>query len=124
VGTLEYAVMLALWELGEATTRDVHERVGAPGGLAYTTTATVLDRLLGKGLVSRVPRGKTFAYRAAAARDVIDRARARETVGRLMGEDPRPAITSLVDAVESLDPELLDELARVTEARRKARHGS
>lgn len=113
--------MVALWELGVATIRQVHERVGEPGGLAYTTTATVLDRLHDKGCCSRIRNGKSFAYRAELSRQDVDRARARETLHRLISSDPLPAIASLVDAVESLDPSLLDELERATAARRRSR---
>jgi len=123
-GTLEYAVMVALWELRVATTPEVHERVGRSAGLAYSTTATVLDRLHAKGCCSRLRVGKTYSYRPAIAREEVDRARAEETLGRLLGDDPLPAIASLVDAVESLDPDLLDELARVTAERRGSRRGS
>lgn len=120
-GTLEYAVMVALWELGVATIRQVHERVAAPSGLAYTTTATVLDRLHDKGCCSRERSGKSFSYRPEISRQDVDRARTRETLHRLMASDPLPAIASLVDAVESIDPALLDELERATAARRRAR---
>jgi predicted transcriptional regulator len=121
---LEYSVMLALWDLGSATTPEVHARVGEPAGLAYSTIATVLDRLHDKGCCSRLRVGKAFSYRPEIARAEADRARARETIGRLIGDDPLPAIVCLVDAVESLDPALLDELARVTAARRRSRDGS
>jgi predicted transcriptional regulator len=123
-GTLEYAVMVALWDLGSATTREVHARVGEPAGLAYTTMATVLDRLHAKGCCSRVRVGRMFSYRPEIGRVQADLARAQETLSRLIGQDALPAIVSLVDAVESLDPELLDELARITAERRKARDGS
>ena len=123
-GPLEYAIMSVLWELGTATIREVHERVGAPTGLAYTTTATVLDRLHDKGCCSRLRVGRSFSYRAELAREDVDRARARETITRLVADDPVPAIAHLVEAIESLDPELLQELARATAARRKARDGS
>lgn len=123
-GPLEHAVMVVLWELGTATTREIHERVGTPAGLAYTTTATVLDRLHAKGCCSRLRLGKAFSYRAEIARDDVDRALARATITRLVGDDPAPAIACLVDAIESLDPDLLQELARVTAERRKARDGS
>ena len=33
------------------------------GGMAYTTTMTVLARLYDKGIVSREPAGRAFAYR-------------------------------------------------------------
>jgi predicted transcriptional regulator len=116
--------MVVLWDLGTATAREIHARVGEPGGLAYTTTATVLDRLTQKGCCSRLRLGKAFTYRAELSRDDVDRARARDTINRLVADDPVPAIACLVEAIESLDPELLAELARVTAERRKARDGS
>jgi len=116
--------MSVLWELGTATIRDVHARVGSPVGLAYTTTATVLDRLHDKGCCSRLRVGRSFSYRAELSREDVDRARARDTITRLVADDPVPAIAHLVEAIESLDPELLQELARATAARRKARDGS
>lgn len=120
-GTLEYAIMRVLWDRGTATTREIHEVVGEPAGLAYTTTATVLDRLHAKGCCSRLRLGKAFSYRPEIPRELVDRARAQATITRLIGDDPVPAITCLVEAIEALDPELLDELARVTAARRKGR---
>jgi len=113
--------MAALWELGSASAREIHTRVGAARKLVYTTTAKVLDRLHAKGLVRRERNGRAFIYRPKVARDVIERARARATLGRLLGVEPRPAIATLVDAVESLDPGMLDELARVVNARRRSR---
>ena len=123
-GDLERAVLDALWDLGESTGRQIHDRVGAPAGLAYTTVAKVLDRLVAKRLVRRRPDGRLFRYQAAVARERIERASARVSVRRLLGDEPRPAIATLVDAVEAVDPELLDELARVVATRRRARRGS
>jgi len=50
-GDLEYAVLAKLWELGSASAREIHEQVGEPAKLVYTTTAKVLDRLHAKRLV-------------------------------------------------------------------------
>lgn len=123
-GDLEYAVLAALWELGVATIRDVHERVGMPNGLVYTTIAKVVDRLFAKGLVSREELGKTFRYRARGDRAAVERRRARVSLEHLFGDAPQPGIATLVDAVEAIDPALLDELARVVNARRRKRRGS
>jgi len=122
-GELEYAVLTALWDRGEATARDVHEVVGEPRGLVYTTTAKVLDRLREKGLIRRRELAKTFVYRAVVARKVVLRARAREAVKSVLGDEPRPAVAALVDAVEAVDPELLDELERLVAQRRANRGG-
>jgi predicted transcriptional regulator len=120
-GRLEYAVLVALWEAGPLSAPAIHDRVGVPLDLAYTTTAKVLDRLHGKGLVERQPSGKTFLYTAAAERPATERARVRRLLDTILGDAPRPALATLVDAVTSIDPGLLDELARVVEARRRSR---
>lgn len=123
-GDLEYAVLSALWDLGRASAREIHDVVGEPVGLVYTTIAKVLDRLHEKGLVERVREGRAFVYRATATRNRIDKARASTSLRRLLGPEPRPAIATLVAAVEAIDPELLDELGRAVAARKRARRGS
>ena len=123
-GDLEYAVLAKLWELGIASAREIHNQVGEPAGLVYTTTAKVLDRLHDKALVTRERRGKAFIYQARIARDVVERARARTTLSRLLGSRPHAAVATLVDAVESIDPKLLDELERAVAARRRSRRGT
>jgi BlaI family transcriptional regulator, penicillinase repressor len=123
-GRLEYAVLFSVCELGAASARDVHLQVGEADGLAYTTIAKVLDRLHAKGLVARKRKGMAFIYRPRIARGVIEFIRARESLSTLLGPAPRPAVATLVGAMESLDPGLLDELERAVAARRKPRDGS
>ena len=118
-GELEYAVLVALWDLGRATARDVHDRIGEPEGLVYTTIAKVLDRLLAKRLVHRERDGKAFIYRAAVKREPLDRDRARRSLSSLLGDDPRPAVAGIVDAIAAIDPTLLDELGRAIAAHRR-----
>jgi BlaI family transcriptional regulator, penicillinase repressor len=122
-GDLEYAVLAKLWELGSASARDIHTQVGEPQGLVYTTTAKVLDRLHAKRLVSRERKGLAFIYRPRVARTLVDNARARELLIRLFGPAPHSAAATLIDAVESLDPKLLDELAEAIAGRRRSKHG-
>lgn len=121
---LEYAVLAELWELGAASVRELHERLGAPQGLVYTTTAKVVDRLREKGLVQRQPRGNAFVYQPRIAREEVERARARNAVSRLLGSSPRAAVAALVEAVDAVDPALLDELERAVTARRRSKHGA
>jgi len=123
-GELEYAVLFSVCELGAASARDVYLQVGERDGLAYTTIATVLDRLHTKGLVSRKRKGLAFVYRPRLARRVVEFARAQVSLRKLLGAAPRPAVATLVEAMESLDPGLLDELERAVTACRGRRHGS
>ena len=123
-GGLEYAVLAKLWELDTASARELHGQENQAAGLVYTTTAKVLDRLLEKGLVTRERVGKAFVYRAKIAREVVERERARSAVSRLLGSQPHSAVAALVEAVESIDPNLLEELERVVAVRRRSKHGA
>jgi len=123
-GELEYAVLFSVCELGAASAREVHEQVGATAGLAYTTIAKVLDRLHAKGLVARKRKGIAFVYRPRIARRVVEFARAQVSLRKLLGPAPLPAMATLVEAIESLDPELLEELERAVAARQGVRRGS
>lgn len=121
---LEYAVLAELWQLGTASVRELHEKLGARQGLVYTTTAKVVDRLRDKGLIERQRNGQAFLYKARAAREDVERARARNAVTRLLGSTPRAAVAALVEAVDSVEPGLLDELERAVAARRRSKHGA
>ena len=70
LGALEASVLSALWDSGEPlSVREVQARIRREPPLAYTTVLTVLDRLHGKGAVSRVMCGKAYVYRPAMSRE-------------------------------------------------------
>jgi predicted transcriptional regulator len=121
---LEYDILAKLWELGVGSVRELHEQLGQRDGLVYTTTAKVVDRLREKGLVERQPRGRAFIYRPRVAREDVESARARKAVSRLFGAAPHAAVAALVDAVDAVDPKLLDELERIVIARRRSKDGA
>ena len=123
-GKLEYAVLMAVWEGGTVTVRELHERVGVPLGLVYTTTARVLDRLHAKRLVERVKDGKVFRYRAAASRHEIERAQLTRTLTSVLAEGTQPALATLVEVMEEIRPGLLDELTATIDAIRRSRRES
>jgi predicted transcriptional regulator len=121
---LEYLVLTKLWQLGTASVRDLHGQIDKPEGLVYTTIAKVIDRLRGKGLIQRERHGKAFVYRASVARESVERARAQHAISRLLGPTPRAAVAALVDAVDAVDPKLLDELERAVAAHRRSKRGT
>jgi len=124
LGEQEYAVWLVVQKLGHTSIRQVYDAAGAPRGLAYTTIATVLDRLFAKGVVERERTGRSFVYWAPRRAPPTKRVRARTLIARVLGSNPEPAISTLVDAVEAIDPALLDRLAEEIAARRRNRRDS
>ena len=109
-GDLEMSLLSELWEKPGATVRQLHEAVGLPRGIVYTTVAKVLDRMVDKGLVCREAVGRAYAYEPLVDRVETHRAMARDFLARLGGGEARPAVAALVGALEDSDPELLEAL--------------
>lgn len=68
LGPLEAEIMQVLWATDKPlTVRQTLEALnaGREPGLAYTTVMTVMSRLSDKGVLTREPGGRGFAYRAA-----------------------------------------------------------
>lgn len=73
--------MNTLWPLGEATVRDIRDRLADRRPRAYTTIMTIMDRLARKGVVERRKSGRAYLYRP-----------------RLTADDARSqALTQLID---------------------------
>jgi len=114
---LELACLNALWQMGEASVRQVQEALASTHKLAYTTVLTVLDRLARKGIVHRRMAGRSFLYRPALSRDNLRRAAVRELLegyfdgsqAALMEFLRREATTPEIEssAAAPLDPALL-----------------
>ena len=56
--------MNTLWPVGEATVREIRDRLAERLPRAYTTIMTIMDRLARKGVVTRRKAGRAFVYRA------------------------------------------------------------
>lgn len=108
--------MNLLWDRGDATVREMLERLG--GTLAYTTVMTVLDRLHGKGQVIRRKEGMAWRYRAAEAREAVLGQKAAALLTDARGE-PEPLLMAFLDRADATDPGVLDELERLIQKRRQ-----
>lgn len=111
--------MEAVWDLDEATGRQVMEHVNARSERvrAYTTIATTLHRLHEKGDLSRVRRGRTDVFRARHERDVWLDERASTAVEDLMDRYGEVALVHFTRHVEGLDDERLAALRRLLDER-------
>jgi len=121
LGEQEYAVWRVVYRLGRCSVRQVHEAVGVPRDVAYTTVATMLDRLFAKGVVHRERDGRSFWYWISRRAIPSRRVPGKTVIARILGNDAAPAIATLVDAVEAVDPALLDKLVAEIAARRRKR---
>jgi predicted transcriptional regulator len=101
---LETDVLGVLWDAEVAMTPgEVRDALG--GDLAYTTVMTVLTRLLDKGLVSRTPHGRAFAYLPSQSRPEL----AAKRMGEILADagDRAGALSGFVGGLSKRDAELL-----------------
>lgn len=100
--------------------RDVAAQLKRRPALAYTTVLTVLDRLHDKGFVAREKDGRAFMYRPRIGREALMGERAASALSK-KGPPESAVLMAFLDSVESRDPKVLDQLAKLIAERRTGR---
>jgi len=118
---VELEFMTRLWELGEATVRDVLDALGPARKLAYTSGATILRILEQKEFVTSTRQGKTFLYKAALTKDVYQSRSLRNLSEKLFGNAPVALVARLVDD-DHLSAQALDEIRALIDKRLRDVH--
>jgi predicted transcriptional regulator len=120
LGKLERQVIEEIWRLGEVSVRDVVRAFDEQ--VAYTTIMTTLDRLYKKKLLQRRKDGRAFLYTALVNRDDFDQGIKADVVDGLLGngaDGVGPVLACIVDTVSERDRELLDELDRLVQEKKR-----
>jgi len=103
LGPLEARIMEVLW--AEDRPLPVQEVCRRLGGAHHKTVLTVLNRLVGKGLVERLPAGRAHLFRPRETREAfLARVADRVIQGLLEGWGPL-AVARFLTALESLSPQ-------------------
>lgn len=110
----ELDVMKVLWGGGKLSAREVHEALAEEQGWAYSTTRTVLDRMVGKGLVERQSFHRLYLYRPAISRPAGLARLVRDFAARVVETDWAPVVSLFADS-QALSAEEVDELSRLLE---------
>ncbi|BDU68694.1 transcriptional regulator [Geothrix oryzae] len=66
---VELSILRALWDLGPATVRQVHEVLASDRDLAYTAVLKMMQTMVDKGLLLRDESGRSHIYRPSQARE-------------------------------------------------------
>ena len=120
LGKLERQVLEETWRHGEVSVRDVYRAFEER--IAYTTLMTTLDRLFKKNLLERRKDGRAFVYSAIVARDEFERGIKEDVVDGLLGhgaDEVEPVLACIVDTITERDRELLDELDRLVQEKKR-----
>jgi BlaI family transcriptional regulator, penicillinase repressor len=125
----ELEALKVLWRDGEATVRDIYDRMGQSGAkLAYTTVLSLLQVMEQKGLVTHRQEGKAYLYAATVERDCTFRSLAGGFLERVfdgaMDEYLVHALQSRRPSGDELDrlEKMIGE-ARERQSKRESRKG-
>lgn len=96
VSDIQLLLMRSLWDAGRATTAEVHEQVGKPRQLAYTTVATLLTRLEKRGLIKSVKEQGERVFRPLVTEAEVTRSMVSSLVETLFRGDHSALVSHLV----------------------------
>lgn len=120
LGSLERATMSEVWKQKEVSVRQVE--MAFDERIAYTTVMTTLDRLYKKGFLNRRKEGRAFLYSPKFTIEELEHGLTVDVIGSLLDaatERVEPVLACIVDAVSDRDRELLDELERLVQEKRR-----
>jgi BlaI family penicillinase repressor len=123
----EMDIMGALWEIGQASVREIQERLPKRDRPAYTTVQTIVRRLQEKGAVRQVKTiGNAFIFEAVITRKAAHR-RLIDDLLEMFGGSARPLMAHLAEAgkltledVRQIDEMLSDQEAKAERVVRPA----
>ncbi|MBN2592394.1 MAG: BlaI/MecI/CopY family transcriptional regulator [Sedimentisphaerales bacterium] len=119
-GQLQRAVIEVVWELGEATVRQVWKRLCHKKDLAYTTVLTAMQRLEKNGWLRHRVDGRKHIYLPTRTREQAGAGSVRKFVQRMFDGNALLLFRQLVEEGELSDKELR-ELQKLINQKRKER---
>ena len=115
---VELEFMSKLWALGEATVRDVLDKLPNERGLAYTSAATILRILEQKEFVTSRKEGKSHVYQPALAKQAYQARSLKDLSTKLFDDAPASLVARLVND-DSLTEEALSQIRELVDKRLK-----
>lgn len=108
----ELGILKLLWRSGRLSAREIHDALDQETGWAYTTTRTMLDRMVKKGLLERATFHGLYLYTASVGKVSTLARLVREFTERVLELDSVPVATLFAES-EMLDEDEVAELERL-----------
>lgn len=125
LGDLEHRILQAAWaSAAPASARALFERVARTHDVVYITCVTVANRLVEKGLMTRVKQDDIFHYAPTLSREEFMTRASKHVVTRLVSLGTSALAASIVDVLAERDPDKLAELARLVRMKMKGQPAS
>jgi BlaI family transcriptional regulator, penicillinase repressor len=95
---LEALVMDGVWDLADATVRQVQERLRPTKPMAYNTVLTVMRILRDKGVLESEREGRMDVYRALVSREEMGRRSLGEVLDRFFAGSAAQLVSQLINS--------------------------
>jgi len=115
---LESVIMDAVWDLGQATVRDVQEHLQEARPMARNTVLTMMGILRDKGFLQSTREGRTDLYTPAVSREQVSGGLLREMMQRFFSGSAHALVSQLLDS-ENVNPEEIKAIRRELNRRLK-----
>jgi BlaI family transcriptional regulator, penicillinase repressor len=114
----ELDILAALWKLGAATVREVHEALGKDSG--YTTTLKQMQLMTDKGLLVRSERFRSHVYEPGVPKEQTQKQIAADLLKRAFGGSAKGLVLGAL-AAKPASKEDLDEIRQLLDKFEKER---
>jgi len=104
----EIAILQVVWEFGEVTVRQVHERLSESREIGYTTVLKLMQIMAEKGLLLRAEQGKAHLYRAAQAPSLARQGLVEDFIERVFSGSAGDLVMHALNARRASSEELAE----------------
>jgi len=112
LGETEMEVLHHVWDMGEATVKQVRKRILKSREVAYTTIMTVMKNLSEKGYLKYRKEGVTYVYSPAQEPDSVRSNLVKELIKKVFKGSPKELVQTLVES-EELNEKDLSEIKKM-----------
>ncbi len=122
LGPLESEILDIVWNLKEATVKDVHEQIlqDPERELAYTSVTTVLQRLTQKGWLKCSKKGRAFSWKSLISREQAQMLRSYEQLNGFLSVSNPDVVAAFADSLDTACLEQIEAIAsRLNNIRRQ-----
>ncbi len=123
LGTLETEILEIIWDFGQATVKQIHDRILADPEreLAYASVTTVLNRLTKKGWLKCCKNKKAFIWEPLVSREQAKTLQAYEQLQQFLAISNPDMVASFADSLDATSLEQLEAIATRLQAIRRQR---
>lgn len=105
----ELEILSYLWEMGEASVRQVHEKLSETKETGYTTTLKIMQIMYSKGMLTRDEQSRTHIYKPVAKKNDTQKSLIKNLMATAFGGSSKSLVMQALGQ-DNPSKEELDEI--------------